>query len=119
MRKTILVVDDDPLYLDLVRDVLAVQQIDVLSAPSVAEALLLLKTSSPSLIVSDFEMPDMDGLAFHAQLQLYQKTKDVPFVFMTGSSDSRLLKYVREHNMCIFSKNNLVNELIRMSNELK
>ena len=119
MRKTTLVVDDDPLYLDLVRDVLAVQEIEALSALSVAEALTLLKTASPTFIVSDFEMPDMDGLAFHEHLQQHQKTKDIPFVFMTGSSDTRLLEYVRQHNISMFSKNNLVKELIRLSNDLK
>jgi len=119
MRKTILVVDDDLLYLDLVRDVMAVQEIEILSALSAPAGLAILKTSSPSLIVSDFEMPDIDGIEFHSELQRYQKTRGIPFVFMTGSSDSRLLAYAKEHNIRMFSKNNLVNELIRLSNELK
>jgi CheY-like chemotaxis protein len=114
MRKIVLVVDDDPLFIDLVRDVLAVHDIDILSAPQGIAALALLKTVFPSLIVSDFEMPQMNGIVFHSQLQQDNKTKEIPFVFMTGSSDIALTEYTKRHNIQLFTKNNLVTELLRL-----
>jgi CheY-like chemotaxis protein len=119
MRKQILVVDDDPLYLDLVRDVFDVQEIEVFAASNGSSALSILKTHNPSLIISDFDMPGMNGMEFHSQLMKDQKTKDIPFVFMTGSSDGTLSQYTKQHGLRLCNKNNLVHELLRLSKDLK
>lgn len=119
MRKQILVVDDDPLYVDLARDVLAVQDIDVVSALDGTAALDLLKTFAPLMIVSDFEMPGMNGMEFHSRLQHDEATRNIRFVFMTGSVDKTITQYCRTHNIQVFSKNNLVSDLIRLTSDLK
>ena len=119
MQKQVLVVDDDPLYLDLVRDVFDAQGIEVITATSCSAALSLLRTRTPSLIVSDFDMPVMNGMEFHSQLLKDPKTKDIPFVFMTGSALEILSQYTKKHGLRLFNKNNLVNELLLLSNELK
>ena len=119
MRKQILVVDDDPLYIDLVRDIFAMREIDVLSSPDATAALSLLKNLTPSLIVSDFDMPEMNGLEFHSRLQESESTKHIPFVFLTGSADISLSQYANQHRVRVFSKNNIVNELLRLSNDLQ
>ncbi|HCV43886.1 MAG TPA: hypothetical protein DGH68_10420 [Bacteroidetes bacterium] len=118
MQKKILVVDDDPLYLDLVRDVFAGQDIEIVSATTGAEALSLLKTQVPSLIISDFEMPGINGIEFHSQLQKEERSRDIPFVFMTGSADQSLTRYVQQLKIRVFSKNNLTHELFRLLNEV-
>lgn len=68
MRKQILVVDDDPRYLELVKDVLEIKEIDVVSAPNGGAAITILKTFHPSLIISDFDMPGVSGLELHTIL---------------------------------------------------
>ena len=119
MRKKILAVDDDPLYVDLVRDIFSAEDIDVISAQNGIEALSILKTQQPSLIISDFEMPRIDGIEFHSQLQQDQKTKSIPFVFMTGASSQALIQYAKLHNIHLLNKSNIVKELLGLIKELK
>ena len=119
MQKQILVVDDDPLFIDLVRDVFAIEAIDVISASDANAALSILNAARPTFIVSDFEMAGMDGMEFHSRLLGDEKTKDIPFVFMTGSSDQALIQYAKQHRLRLLSKNNLVNELIGLFDSLK
>lgn len=119
MQKKILVVDDDPLYLELVKDVFVAQDIEIFVAPNGVGALTLLKTLRPSMIISDFDMPEMNGVELHARLSHDQKTKAIPFVFMTGSADITLHRYAREHGLGLFNKNNLVKELLLLSKDLK
>ena len=57
MRKQLLIVDDDPLFVDFVKEVLTVEEIDVISAPNGRAALSLVDVTPPSFILSDFEMP--------------------------------------------------------------
>lgn len=119
MRKQILFVDDDPLFIDLARDVLTIQEIEVLAAIDGTEALDLLKTFIPQMIVSDFEMPGMNGVELHSRLQENEATRNIRFVFMTGSSDKTFSEYARTHNIRVFSKSNLVKDLVRLSAELQ
>ena len=118
MRKQVLTIDDDPLYLNLVSDILAVKDIDVLQARTGAEALSHLASSAPSLIISDFDMPDMDGIEIHQHLQRNEKTRHIKFVFLTGSADIALSNYTKEHNLQLLNKNNIVNELLKLSEHL-
>jgi CheY-like chemotaxis protein len=119
MRKQILFVDDDPLFIDLANDVLAVQDIEVVAALDGTVALDLLKNFTPQMIVSDFEMPGMNGVELHSRLQQNEMTRNIRFVFMTGSSDRTFSQYARSHNIRVFSKNNLVSDLVRLSSELE
>ncbi len=119
MRKQILVVDDEPLYLELITDVFAIQDIKVLTAPNGNAALTLLTTFHPALIISDFDMPGMTGLELHSRLLRDDKTKAIPFVFMTGSANQTLREYTKQHGLRLFNKNDIVNNLSRLSAELK
>src|SRR5438270_5887543 len=58
----VMVVDDDPVALELLRHFMMSQGMDVLACPSGTEALSALPTFRPRLIVSDWEMPQVDGL---------------------------------------------------------
>ena len=55
-------VDDDEMVLKLFKTVLAQEGYELILATSGVEALSLLRTQRPSLILMDMMMPDMDGL---------------------------------------------------------
>ena len=114
MRKQLLVIDDDPLFIDFVKEVLAVEDIDVVSSPNGKAALPLLEHDLPSFVVCDFEMPEMNGLQFHTRFSGDPRTRDIPFFFMTGSPDRVLLDYAKEHGIRVFYKSSLVQELQRL-----
>ena len=119
MRKKLLVVDDDPLFIDFVREILGAEEIDVISAPNGRVALSLIKATQPAFIVSDLEMPEMNGMELHSLLAEDQETKNIPFFFMTGSSDQDLIQYAKDHGVSLFYKSNLVSELIKLLERLK
>jgi CheY-like chemotaxis protein len=60
-RQTILVVDDNEIQRDLVRDLLASLAFNVVSAASGRECLLLAQQNRPNLVLLDIAMPEMDG----------------------------------------------------------
>jgi signal transduction histidine kinase/DNA-binding NarL/FixJ family response regulator len=60
-RQTILVVDDDPVQRDIVRELLEPIGFDVMSATSGAECLAFCAYRTPHLVLLDVSMPEMDG----------------------------------------------------------
>ncbi len=84
--KTVLVVDDQPAILGLIRDILEDAGYVALVAESGAEALMILgrQSSNIDLILTDVQMPRMDGIQL-AQC-LADRAPELPVVFMTGYS---------------------------------
>jgi two-component system, cell cycle response regulator DivK len=65
----ILVVDDNPTNLKLARVVLSSEGLEVRTAASAEDALTLLDTFTPHLILMDRQLPGMDGLELTRQLK--------------------------------------------------
>jgi CheY-like chemotaxis protein len=80
----ILVVDDheDMRYV-LVRT-LALDGYQAVAVSSGFEALIYLRTHKPALIVLDYNMPDMDGLMFFAEVRKDHRLRDVPVIMFTA-----------------------------------
>lgn len=82
--RTILVVDDHPTNLKLVSDVLAFEGHHILKAADAEEALDLLATSLPDLILLDIALPGMDGLTLTRRLKADPRTAFVRIVALTA-----------------------------------
>ena len=61
-KKTIMVVDDNPDIITIIKTILEGKGYNVISASSGQELLNLLKNQKPDLIILDIMMPEMDGL---------------------------------------------------------
>ncbi len=85
MAKVILIVDDDPMSLKLVRDVLHVSRYDTIEAINGKEGVELAKSKKPALILMDMRMPLMSGFEATRILKMDDTTKDIPIVAMTAS----------------------------------
>ena len=95
MTKTkIIYVDDEPRNLNLFQLMFDESGIEVLTFGSAVEALSVLKTSNPAVIVTDQRMPGMTGLEF---LEIAaQILPDVPRIVITGQTDEdTIVKLVR------------------------
>jgi two-component system chemotaxis response regulator CheY len=82
----VLIVDDSAAIRKILMRVLRQTDIDlgeILEAGDGAEALKTLNDRHVNLILSDINMPNMDGLQFLAQLKQAEKWKSVPVVMIT------------------------------------
>jgi len=84
----ILVIDDTPENLKLVSDFLRDAGFEVRIAKSGSQGLKLLEKLHPDLILLDVMMPDMDGFETCRHLKAWEKTKDIPIIFMTAAVDT-------------------------------
>jgi len=84
MSAKILVVDDNPINLKLVSDVLAFEGHDVLKAADAEEAQLILADTFPDLILMDIALPGMDGLTLTRKLKADERTRQIPIVALTA-----------------------------------
>jgi DNA-binding response OmpR family regulator len=82
--KTVLVVDDEPQIVQLVRDYLEHGGFAVLSAGDGATALEIARTRSPDLVVLDLGLPGLDGLDVTRSLR---RDLTVPIIMLTARDD--------------------------------
>jgi CheY-like chemotaxis protein len=81
----VLVVDDMPLVRQVFGRFLTLSGMAVSFASDGYEGLEAARMTQPDLIVSDLEMPRMDGVAFCVVLRADEATRRVPIVVVTGS----------------------------------
>jgi two-component system, OmpR family, alkaline phosphatase synthesis response regulator PhoP len=80
----VLVVDDEPAIVEIVRDYLADAGFRVSTAGDGGEALQLVRSIRPDLIVLDLGLPGLDGLDL---ARTVRRTSDVPIIMLTARSD--------------------------------
>lgn len=85
-RAHILVVDDDPLMLKMLKEQLR-EDYDVATAVSGKIAMKFLERKKTNLILLDYEMPGENGPEILEKLRANEATKDVPVIFLTGVSE--------------------------------
>ena len=87
------VVDDQYTMRSLVRT--SLQKIgitDIRDFPAAADALASIKAQSAHIVLSDFNMPGMDGLEFLRSVRGDPNIKSTGFVLLTGRADADLVK---------------------------
>ena len=86
---TVLVVDDVPVNILLVKGMLAKQKFKVLSATSGQQALEVLTHEHPDCILLDILMPNMNGFETTRAIRANPKTQDIPIILLSAlNSDS-------------------------------
>ncbi len=81
----VLIVDDDPKLLKMLQRTLVYENLTVFTATNGLEALPLVKTHQPDLIILDWMMPQMDGLTF---IQLLRDEENHTLVLMLTARDA-------------------------------
>lgn len=84
--KKILVVDDTPMYIEQMKQILVDEGYEIITASSGKEALQKAKTSQPELIFMDIVMPEMDGFAACRELAKDALTKQIPVIFVSSKN---------------------------------
>ena len=94
-RPKILVVDDEPLNVDLL-DAHLYMDYDVVTASSGEEAIEKVKAEKPDIILLDIMMPGMDGYEVSKRLKSDPDTRFIPIILVTALSEvsDRIVPYL-------------------------
>jgi two-component system, cell cycle response regulator DivK len=83
-EKSVLIVDDNPINMKLVRVLLTGEGYDVRTAGDAVEALAVLKQWQPNLILMDIQLPGIDGLELTRQLKADSTTEHITIIGLTA-----------------------------------
>ena len=89
---SVLLVDDNPDFLNYLYDELRPLFKSVLKAVNGEEALLLLKTHQPDIIISDVMMPVMNGYQLCKEVKEHLQISHIPVILLTAKSDTESQK---------------------------
>lgn len=89
--KTILLVEDNLFFRNVMSASLTRAGYNCILATSASEALQLLQREEPQLILSDYEMPEMNGFDFRQAVLENPRFSDIPFVFLTSHTDNSMI----------------------------
>ena len=87
--KTILIVEDNPVMVRMLEEVLKRDGYEVTTAFSGAEGLNKARSNPPLVILLDIILPDIDGKEVCRRLKADSQTNDIPIVFLTITLDPR------------------------------
>lgn len=88
----ILVVDDEVDITEMYAMLLPLYGFRAITASNATEALGLLATERPDVILSDCMMPGMDGVAFCAAVRTMAGYQQTPFILMSGAPERHFLE---------------------------
>lgn len=89
--KKILLVEDNLLFRKVIEHALLKAGYNCVLCESASEALNMLLVETPDLILSDYDMPEMNGFDFRQAVLLNPNISDIPFVFLTSFTDNKLV----------------------------
>lgn len=85
----LLLVDDDPNLILLVRDYLEYQGYQVMTAENGQEALQILANYTPNMIICDIMMPEMDGYVLVQEIRKDSRLNLIPVMFLSAKGQSQ------------------------------
>ncbi|KGJ99682.1 two-component system response regulator [Thalassotalea sp. ND16A] len=83
----VLICDDDPTYLMLMRDTLEASGFEVIEAADGDTAMVKYITMQPDIVLLDVEMPGLSGYEVCQQIRAHKTGKDIPILMVTGADD--------------------------------
>jgi two-component system cell cycle response regulator len=86
----ILLIDDQPFFITMLRNVLEQQGYQVITAGAGPEGLDRARKDKPDVILLDIEMPGMNGFQVCEKLKQDPALKGIPVVILTATEDTKL-----------------------------
>jgi len=84
MGRVVLIVEDDPKNLKLIRDLLQIRGYTTLEATDGKQGVDMARAKMPDLILMDIQMPVMDGFEAISILKADPVTKSIPIIALTA-----------------------------------
>lgn len=87
MKRSVLVIDDNPLDLKVFEAALSKHGFEVITLDNSSKALDYVLKYKPSFVILDLYMPDQDGFEVCTLLKTHPETRNIPVMFVTSSDD--------------------------------
>ncbi|MFM7450405.1 MAG: response regulator transcription factor [Leptolyngbyaceae cyanobacterium] len=88
-HKRLLLIDDDPNLILLVKDYLEFRGYEVITAENGREAIEILEADIPDMIICDVMMPEMDGYSLVKHVRDNPRTSWIPVLFLSAKGQSQ------------------------------
>lgn len=85
-RARVLIVDDDAATRELCKFNLMLAGMHVLEAADGNDGLARARFESPDLVLTDVDMPGLNGFELAEALRLHERTRTIPLIFLSGES---------------------------------
>ena len=93
---TIMVVEDADVVRETLTRLLRREGFDTLAADGARDALDMLRTKLPDVILLDVNMPDMDGMEMLEALHATPQWRSIPVVMLTSQSDTHTIRRAKQ-----------------------
>ena len=100
----ILIIDDEPIIIVLIKTLLESKGYAVISALNGEEGIRLAEEKTPGLIILDYQLPDFNGMEVFSMLKSNPKTQDIPIVFFTANMYEEDIGQLKKLGCKIFQK---------------
>lgn len=90
--KRVLIVDDDEMMRDFIKEVLREYNCKIFEAENGKEGLQQFRKNHPDIVITDIIMPEMEGISFIRELRA--DNKNIPIIAMTGNIHGRMEEYL-------------------------
>ncbi|MBU0467409.1 MAG: response regulator [Candidatus Omnitrophota bacterium] len=100
MPKKILIIDDEPHIIMMVKSRLRANGFDVVTAENGAAGFETAKKEKPDLIILDVLMPEMNGIETLTKLKNTDETKDIPVIMFTAKGQAEDVEKAQEAGAC-------------------
>ncbi len=102
MKKSILVLDDSPFILAVLGDMLKKLNYNVTTVDNMKEACQKVESTRYDMIITDLNMPDMDGFEFTRKVKSYSHYKFVPIVMLSSEVNDKNIAKAKEIGVSTF-----------------
>ena len=118
--KTILIIEDEPLNMELEKALFEAAGYTVLEAEEAKKGIAKAKEKKPDVIIVDYQMPKIDGIQLIKKLQLDPKTKGIPCIIVTASTTEEQREMLKKSDACGFitkpiNTRTFVDEVIKLA----
>jgi len=85
----IMLVDNDPVYINLMAEVLRLHSFSIVTAPNGEAALEMLRKEPVDLVISDISMPKMNGINLYKNIRTDERLRNILFAWNSGYRELR------------------------------
>ena len=115
----VLVVDDEEQIRAVLSDFLMKKGYEVVLASNGEEAIELVKTEDPHVILLDVKMPGIDGIETCRRLKEDEKTRSIPIIMITAFADREIEAYIEGADDFIVKPFNMLEISFRVESMLR